>query len=502
MTMLKPVERLLDALTDPARRERAAVLLLTGYCAVWSLYGALAKGSQDVHFDMGEMVAWSRDAGLGTPKHPPFAAWLVRVWFSTFPLADWSYYLFAMVLATFTLWVAWRVSEHYLDGGKRVVGLLLLTFIPFFNFHALKFNANTVLLPLWAVTTWCFLRSFETRNVVWAGLAGLAAAAAMLGKYWSIFLLAGLALAALADPRRAAYFRSAAPWVTVVVGAFALSPHVVWIVVNDFAPFAYAVTVHPATRASAIMSGIGFLLASAGYLAAPAILAILAARPSPLAIADTAWPAAPERRLVLVAFVAPFVLPALAAAAARVEIVSIWAMGGLILLPVVLLGSPLTTVTRAAAVRLLACALLLPVLMTLAAPVIAIVIHREGVANYGTHYRLIAAAVDQAWRAETSRPLRFLGSYTNIVNGVSFYSADRPSTLEISEPSVTPWADAASVQRAGVALVCPEPETACMHALNTRAGTAKRTIVTLARTHFGVADAPVRYVIAILPPAE
>ncbi|MEN3376985.1 MAG: hypothetical protein V7604_2340, partial [Hyphomicrobiales bacterium] len=194
--VLKPLGNLLDALTDPARRERAAVLLLAAYCAVWSLYGAFAKGSQDIHFDMGEMVAWSRDAGIGTPKHPPVAAWLVKVWFAVFPLADWSYYLFAMVLASFALWCAWRISEHYLDGEKRVAALLLLTFIPFFNFHALKYNANTVLIPLWAVATWCFLRSYETRSAIWAALAGLGAAAAMMGKYWSIFLLAGLAVAA------------------------------------------------------------------------------------------------------------------------------------------------------------------------------------------------------------------------------------------------------------------------------------------------------------------
>ena len=180
--LLQPVERLLDALTDPARREYVAARLLIAYCAVWSLYGALAKGSQDIHFDMGEMVAWSREAGIGTPKHPPFAAWLVRAWFSVFPLTDWSYYLFAMVLASFALWVAWRVSEPYLDGEKRVAGLVLLTFIPFFNFHALKYNANTVLIPLWALTTWWFLRSFETRGAIFAALAGLAAACAMLGK--------------------------------------------------------------------------------------------------------------------------------------------------------------------------------------------------------------------------------------------------------------------------------------------------------------------------------
>jgi len=118
--ILAPVERLADALTDPARRERAVVWLLTAYCAAWSLYGALAKGSQDVHFDMGEMVAWSRDAGIGTVKHPPLGAWLVGAWFKIFPQADWAYYVFAMVLATFALWVAWRVSEGYLEGEKRV----------------------------------------------------------------------------------------------------------------------------------------------------------------------------------------------------------------------------------------------------------------------------------------------------------------------------------------------------------------------------------------------
>jgi Dolichyl-phosphate-mannose-protein mannosyltransferase len=51
------------------------------------------------------------------------------------------------------LWIAWRVLGRYLTPEKRVVGLLLLTFLPFFNLHAFKFNANTVLIPLWAATT-------------------------------------------------------------------------------------------------------------------------------------------------------------------------------------------------------------------------------------------------------------------------------------------------------------------------------------------------------------
>jgi 4-amino-4-deoxy-L-arabinose transferase-like glycosyltransferase len=497
--LLQPIERLLDALTDPARRERAAAWLLIGYCAVWSLYGALAKGSQDINFDMGEMVAWSRDAGIGTPKHPPFGAWLVRIWFAVFPQTDWSYYVFAMALAAFALWCAWRLSAHYLDGEKRVVALALLTFIPFFNFHALKYNANTVLIPLWAAATWWFLRSFETRLASWAALAGLGAAAAMLGKYWSIFLLAGLGAAVLTDPRRAAYFRSAAPWVTIAVGAIAFGPHVIWLVQSNFAPFAYAVDSHPATWSSAALSGLGFFIGIAGYIAAPVILSTLVARPSFAAIGDTLWPRTPQRRLVLIALIAPLVLPVFASIALKVDIVSLWAMSGMTLLCIVLMSSPLVNVTRAAAVRLLALAIGFPVVMTLAAPVIAIVIHREGVPNYATHYRLLAAAVDKIWRETTGKPLRYLGSYTNIVNGVSFYSADHPHTLDIMDSRATPWSDDASIKRDGIALVCPDPEPVCMEKLNARAGDAPRHAVTLSRWHLGAADAPVRYIIVVLP---
>ena len=404
-------------------------------------YGAIAKSSQDIHFDMGEMVAWSREVTFGTPKHPPLPAWLVRAWFSVFPLDDWAYYVFAILLATAALWIAWKVSAPYLGAEKRVIGLALLTLVPFYNFHALKFNANTVLVPLWALTTWWFLRSFETRSPIWAALAGLAAACAMLGKYWSIFLLAGLAVAALADPRRGGYFRSAAPWITIAVGGLAIAPHLAWIVANDFAPFAYAVAAHPATRESAIMSAVGFVLGVAGYIAAPVALALAAARPGLRTFVDMVWPAEPARRLVLIAFAAPLLLPALAAVVAKVEIVSLWQMGAMTLLPVVLLASPLVTLSRADAVRLLALALAFPVLMTIAAPWIAIVIHREGVPNYATHYRLLARAVDRIWRETTDQPLRFVGSFTNVVNGMSFYLPSRPATLEINEPAVTPWAD-------------------------------------------------------------
>ena len=155
-------------------------LVLVAYVAIWTVYGVLAKGSQDVHADMAEVVAWSRELALGY-KHPPLSAWVTAAWFAVFPVTDWAFYLLAMTSAGVALWTAWRLAGDYLDPGKRVMALAMLMLIPFFNFHALKFNANAVLVPLWAATTLCFLRSYERRSAGWAALAGLFAAGAISG---------------------------------------------------------------------------------------------------------------------------------------------------------------------------------------------------------------------------------------------------------------------------------------------------------------------------------
>src|SRR4029077_14401993 len=127
------IEHLFDALIDPARRERTMVVVLACYFIVWSLYAAIAKSSQDVHTDMGELVAWSREVGLGTPKHPPLGAWLLRAWFAVFPREDWAYYSFATLLPVLALWITWRLAARNLPPDKRVASIVLLTFVPFYN---------------------------------------------------------------------------------------------------------------------------------------------------------------------------------------------------------------------------------------------------------------------------------------------------------------------------------------------------------------------------------
>lgn len=134
------------------------------------------------------------------------------------------------------------LSSDYLDIEKQLFGLALLTLVLFFNFHAPKFNVNTMLMPLWAATTPWFMRSQPTRSALYGALAGCGAAAHMLGKYWSIFLIAGLVLAT----------------------------HLVLLYQEDFAPFSYAVGIHGAKPTTeTVIAALGYLAGSIGYAAGP-----------------------------------------------------------------------------------------------------------------------------------------------------------------------------------------------------------------------------------------
>jgi hypothetical protein len=495
--------RLFDALVDPARSERNMALMLASYLAAWSLYAAIAKSSQDIHPDMGEMVAWSREAGFGLPKHPPLAAWLVHAWFSIFPRADWSYYLFAMVLPTLALWITWRISARHLPRDKRVASVALLTLVPFYNFHALKYNANAVLTPFWAATTWWFLRSFETRRAGWAVLAGIGAAAAMLGKYWSVVLLAGLGLAALTDSRRDKYFNTAAPYLTLAVGTILLTPHIDWLIANQFMPFAYAIELHPATFWSATLSALGFIGSSLGYIAAPLAFILIAARPSVTTLRDIVWPREPERRILVVAFAAPFLFAALIAVLMRVKIEALWAISAMTLFPIVALSSPGVTIPRHASVGMLALAIAFPLAMIVVSPIIAIVTYFTGVPNYGNEYRVMAEAIESSWHDHTAAPLRIVGGPDEIVNGMVFYFAKQPATFELFSPAYTPWIDDESIRRDGMALICPQDYAPCGRRFDGYVAHYRPIAidhVKRARRFFGLEAAPVEYVIAVIPP--
>jgi 4-amino-4-deoxy-L-arabinose transferase-like glycosyltransferase len=495
------IGRLRDVLADPARRERTIVVSLALYVLLWTAYGTVAKSAQGLHPDMTEIIAWSRDLSFGYLKHPPLAAWLVWLWFSVFPIADWSYYLLAMLMPAITLWIVWRMSADYLDANKRIVAVALLTFIPFFNFHALKFNVNTVLLPLWAATTWFFLRSVRTHGAAWAALAGVAAAGAMLGKYWSVFLLAGLALAALIDRRRLDYLRSLAPWVTTAAGVIVLAPHLIWLMRHDFDPFSYAMFIHGAKPfGTAFARALGYLAGACGYVAIPVIIVLAVARPSAKTLADIAWPQETERRLAAAAFWGPLLLPALGATLVGAEIISLWSMPAFSLFPVLLLSSPAVTMRAIDTRRILTGVVALPLVMLAVSPVIAIIGQRAGPSPAAAQGRLLTKEVERLWHQATPLSLRYIGGKADLASAVSTYAVDQPRLLQ-ARPQINE-AELFELLKSGGAFICFAEDEFCRRIVAEYGQPLQYQQIELRRDYLGVPGRPQWYVVMIMLPQQ
>jgi hypothetical protein len=375
-----------------------------------------------------------------------------------------------------------------------------MTFVPFFNFHALKFNANTVLLPLWAATTLCFLRSYERRTMLWAALAGVFAAASMLGKYWSVFLLLGLGIAALLDSRRAAYFKSAAPWVTIAVGVVLIAPHLVWLVSAEFTPLYYATAVRSGAGGHPLKSAGGYLAGALAYAALPAVLALAAIKPSRTVAADMLWPATPERRLAIAAFWLPLLLPAALAPIVGFEVTSLWnvgmgaASGGAAVVAVGCFG-PKTGGGNGGDSRRVS-----------HLDGRGRAVHRRGHSPWRRFACGDALASFGATRGARMAPRHRQatadggGGKRSRAYGVAAYLPGRPSAFPEFNRKLAPWADAARLKRDGVAIVCQAADPTCGMPAAALGLSGPRTEVEVTRTYFGTAGRTGRYTIVIVPP--
>jgi 4-amino-4-deoxy-L-arabinose transferase-like glycosyltransferase len=493
-----------DGLCDPDRRRRVALALVCGYAAAWTVYGVIAKSSQDINADMAEMVVWGRAPALGYPKHPPLLAYLVRLWFAIFPQADWAFTLLAALTLSAGIYLAFELCGVWLDGAKRAAVPFLLAVIPFYNFLGLKFDQNAALIPLWALAMLALMRSLETRRTSWAVVLGLSAAAAMLVKYWSIFLLVALALAILFDRRRGTFLRSPAPWISAAVFLALTVPHLIWLIENHFPPLNWIGTRRTADTAFDFVRSLSeYSFGTIGYAAPAIVLVALLIHPSGKAVRDSWFVWQPERRPAMLLFWTPLLLPIAVALPRQANLLSLWNAPALNLLPVMMLASPLVTVSRLAVRRLAAIVTAITLIAVLSSPLVALAVFKQGVENEAGYARLAAAAIESQWHDTTKAPLRLVAGPFALASAATFYMSERPSTFADFSRYLSPWATPERLAPDGFAIICPADLSWCVSQMNgivAEAQTAKRGEVTLTPRWLGVAGEPRRFVIATIPP--
>jgi 4-amino-4-deoxy-L-arabinose transferase-like glycosyltransferase len=405
----------------------AVPLLIACFVAIWTLYLVVAYAGGGLHPDTLEAWTLGRHFAWGYYKHPPLTGWVAASWTSVFPLSDWSLQLMAMANAGVALVFVDRIARQFVTGHKRVLVLLLLMLTPAYQFHAQRFNANAVLLATWPLATYCFLRAFETRAASWAVAVGCTTALAMVGKYYSIFLVASFAFAALAHSARRAYFTSASPWISVVVGLAALSPHLHWLATTGASTFTYALIHANGTTASSLGDARNFLLGLLAAMSVSAVLWVLIAGtrlkqfPADFAAMN------PGLRLLFYVAIGTIALPVLISLLIGTDLPSLWALQGLFLFAVLVVCGTNYPIERFYTVNLtvvVAGVALAAVLV--AAPIHAVYRNDHGYEEGRNLYAQAASELTREWRELTGEPLAVVSGDDSLAFAMAFYSPDHP----------------------------------------------------------------------------
>ena len=485
----------------------AIPLLLIGFVAVWLAFLVVAYLVGDLHPDVLETWTVGRTFEWGNSKHPPLMGWVARAWTSVFPLTNWSFQLMALTNSAIALWAVDLISRRFVSGDKRIVVLLLLMLAPIYQFHAQKFNANAVLLATWPIATYCFLRSFESRQVPWAIAAGATAALAMLGKYYSVFLLGGFVLAAICHPQRRAYFTSLAPWVSAVVGLAALGPHLHWLATTGAMPFTYALAEHAGKAfGPALTEALLFIPGIALALAIPAVAWVLIARYRLKSFSHDFQAMDPGLLLLFFVSVGTIVFPMLTCVWLGTDMQPNWAVQGLFLFAILIVCGTSYPIERFDSVNLAVLVIAIAmVAVFVVAPPHALYRNTHPLNEGRNFYRLSAMELTRQWRQQSDMALPLVGGDDDLTFAMAFYSPDHP-VYELR--LVHPHSEKLPLQmtfKQGWAALCYTEDWRCIASMESAAARTSRYVKSefvVQSELLGIPGATRRFTALIVPPAN
>lgn len=434
------------------------LILIVCFVAVWTVYASTSRINLDRYGDMLENHAWGIAWQAGYFKHPPVFAWITAAWFSLFPRADWAYYLLSAVNAGLAVFASWRIALRFLDPWRAFLSAALFFFLPPITFLAIKYNANSALLPFWPLAVLFYLRYLANNRTSDAVLLSLIAAGAILVKYFSVALIAAICLHALIDREARPILLRAGTWVAALVFLAALSPHIAWLLQNDFRPVFYAASQGDGGVLTVLLSIPRFLGAILLHVTPAAIVLLIAVlrNGSRLRI-DTRQLRSLRKTLagreLLWTTTAPLVVVLVLATVFSGRLSSVWALPMFFSAPILLLMlvPPGRLEIHKKAIPIAAA------IFSICIMALAPFIKRSGITAVHDNtvpVQAIAGAIEMAWSSRTDARLAYVAGDKILADGISFYASARPYSMQRNSFVLTPWITLDDVKQKGLVVAC------------------------------------------------
>jgi 4-amino-4-deoxy-L-arabinose transferase-like glycosyltransferase len=349
------------------------------------------------------------------------------------------------------------MARKLVGGVGALVAIMITDGLHFFHFTAVKFNHDVVQLPLWALAGYAYWAALRGGRMLHWILLGVAVGLALWAKYFVVVLAVPLALFLVLDRDARKSLATPGPWVALAVAAAVMAPHIVWLVQNDFLPFAYAE--HRARPFQQPLDYViqppKFLLLQLGFL----LPSLLIASPYLRQDVGPVDPAPPhgdafDRRIVRLLTFGPVAMVVLMTIVSGRIPLSMWGYPLWLFFGLwgVQRGRALERRTLTRIVVLWG--------LTFTGYAAAFVIQYTVIPRYDQHYRAtlfpgreLGLEMSRRYRAMTGRPLAYvIGSMWDGGN-VSHYAPERPRVLIDGKPSRAPWIDLGDLRSRGAVVL-------------------------------------------------
>jgi 4-amino-4-deoxy-L-arabinose transferase-like glycosyltransferase len=435
-------------------RAFASFLLL--HSAVWIVLPSLLY--LNLPLDLIEALSYGREWPLGSDKLPPLPWWLVEIAYRLIG-HDFAYYALAQIAVAASFAAVWATARPLVGGLGALIAVLILDGLHYLNYTSVKFNHDVIQLPFWALAGFAFhraLRGGENRH--WL-LLGLAVGMSLWAKYFVVVLAVPLVLFVLIDGAARKCLATAGPYIAIAAALVVTAPHLVWLVRNDFLPFAYAE--HRAVASRGWYDHIWHPLEFAGSQAFFLIPSLLIAVPLFYPRRSAAEPPAAAKAdaydlsiVSLLAFGPVATVLAMGAFSGR-GAVAMWGY------PLWLfLGLWLVLVARRVLDERRLARAVLTWAIVFVGFMLAFTADYTVLPHFDHRYRAVffpggalGRDITQRYHAATGRPIVYVIGTMWDGGNVEHYSPDHPRVLIDGEPRRAPWIDMRDLARRGAAVV-------------------------------------------------
>jgi 4-amino-4-deoxy-L-arabinose transferase-like glycosyltransferase len=463
-----PPSRSLDAVRQLIEQQpdRAFVAFAALHLVLWTILPTALY--PNLPLDLIEALTYGREWQLGYDKLPPLPWYVVEILYRVVGV-DFAYYLVAQITVLAAFAAVWACARRIVGVSGALLSVLIVDGLHYFSFTAPKFNHDVIQLPFWALAGYAFHAGLRDRRLLHWALLGLALGMALWAKYFVIILAMPLALFLCIDRDARRALATPGPYVAAAIALLVASPHLVWLVDNDFLPFKYAEARAAPVRGIVdhVLHPLAFAAAQLAWLIPSLLIALPLVYPrGNQTTATSQKPDEFDQRIVtLLAFGPAAVLLAGSALSGR-GLITMWGYPLWLFLGLWIVMMVPQTIERIRAIRVVA-------VWGLVATVYAVVfiVQYAVLPHVGHRYRAsvfpgdrLAVHVADGFKAATGQPLAYVIGSMWLGGNISHYSREHPRTLIDGKPERAPWIDLTDLRRHGAVVIWSDGDRATLPA--------------------------------------